>query len=72
MQIPVQFFIGFILSSVIVYLLGFLDMLHREILVPVIFFGIVVFRGAGALTLFFTTAPGQVSSLVLVVNNMPS
>ena len=39
MQIPVQFFVGFILSSVIVYLLGFLDMLHREILVPVIFFG---------------------------------
>ena len=39
MQIPVQFFIGFILSSVVVFLLGFLGMLHREILFPVVFFG---------------------------------
>ena len=39
MQIPVHFFIGFTLSTILVYLLGFLDMLHREILFLVILFG---------------------------------
>ena len=39
MQIPTQFFVGFALASVTVYLLGFLGMLHREILFLVVFFG---------------------------------
>ena len=36
LQIPVQFFIGFILASVVVYLLGFMGLLYRVILVPII------------------------------------
>ncbi|SVC26498.1 uncharacterized protein METZ01_LOCUS279352, partial [marine metagenome] len=39
MEMPVQFFIGFIMSSVAVYLLGFFGMLHREILILVVLFG---------------------------------
>ena len=39
MQIPTQFFVGFILASVAVYLLGFLGILHREILFLMILFG---------------------------------
>ena len=39
MEMPVQFFIGFIMSSVAVYLLGFFGMLHREIIILVVLFG---------------------------------
>ena len=42
LQIPVQFFIGFILASVVVYLLGFIGLLHRGILTPIILLGACV------------------------------
>ena len=42
LQIPIQFFIGFILASVVVYLLGFIGLLHRVILTPIILLGACV------------------------------
>ncbi len=42
LQIPVQFFTGFILASVVVYLLGFMGLLYRVILVPIILLGACV------------------------------
>ena len=40
MQIPTQFFVGFALASVTVYFLGFLGILHREILLLVVSLGV--------------------------------
>ena len=42
LEIPVYFFIGFIISSSIVYILGFLEILKREIFICIVFFGTVL------------------------------
>jgi len=39
MELPTRFFIGYLIASVAVYLLGFFGMLHKEIFLPVIFLG---------------------------------
>ena len=42
LQTPVYFFIGFIISSTIVYIFGFLDILKREIFICIFYFGTVL------------------------------
>ena len=39
MEVPTRFFIGYLLASVTVYLLGFTKILHKEIFFPVLLFG---------------------------------
>ena len=39
LEVPTRFFVGYIIASVAVYLLGFLGILHREILFFVVLFG---------------------------------
>ena len=39
LEVPTRFFVGYIIASVAVYLLGFLGILHREILFLVVLFG---------------------------------
>ena len=39
MEVPIRFFIGYLLACVAVYFLGFTKMLHKEIFFPVVFFG---------------------------------
>ena len=39
MELPTRFFIGYLIASVAVYFLGFSEMLHKEILLPVVLFG---------------------------------
>ena len=38
-EVPIRFFIGYLLASVAVYFLGFAKILHKEIFFPVVFFG---------------------------------
>ena len=40
LEVPTRFFVGYIIASVAVYLLGFLGILHREILLIVVLFGV--------------------------------
>ena len=40
LEVPTRFFVGYIVASVVVYLLGFLGILHREILLIVVLFGV--------------------------------
>ena len=39
MEVPTRFFIGYLLACVAVYFLGFAEMLHKEIFIPLILFG---------------------------------
>ena len=42
MEFPTRFFIGFLLASAAVYLLGFSGMLHKEIFFTVVLFGVCI------------------------------
>ena len=42
MEFPTRFFIGYFLASVAVYFLGFSEMLHKEIFLIVILFGVCI------------------------------
>jgi len=42
MEFPTRFFIGYLLASVAVYFLGFTEMLHKEIFLPVVLFGVCI------------------------------
>jgi len=39
MEVPTRFFIGYLLACIVVYILGFTKMLHKEIFFPVVLFG---------------------------------